>query len=397
MSFGFSVGDLIAGASIAYKLYQTLSEYQGASKEYQSLTAKLLIVHKILLQSTLNGILFLTNGMNGAISECTTRLEQYRESLRVSGSANALKDIYMKSKWALQMSEKLSGTLNSNPLSLSILIQMACYFNPGFETVQLKGSEVVYWTRLPLKWIPLDSIPNQLDRENERAIRQTENIEAIQGPPLTAMFQHGTILVDGQVRCDLLRFRVDHREHCRKLGEESSASMRQTYISSDEVGTNRPILSQLEVDELVREKNWGFHPLEFASHHDAPWVGAIMIRRRGVVRQGTESCLCLGIHTCGASDQPDQELSAILHSSKHAPAPLPKETEIRLRPIRLKAEHPSTALPSTDRIHFGRVYKIQHQVMLKSIGSFTKILHGLLTKANNSKRETESRRTRDKN
>jgi hypothetical protein len=50
MSFGFSVGDLIAGASIAYKLYQTLSEYQGASKEYQSLTAKLLIVHKILLQ-----------------------------------------------------------------------------------------------------------------------------------------------------------------------------------------------------------------------------------------------------------------------------------------------------------------------------------------------------------
>jgi hypothetical protein len=68
------------------------------------------------------------------------------------------------------------------------------------------------------------------------------------------------------------RFRVDHREHCRKLGEESSASMRQTYISSDEMGTDRPILSQLEVDELVKEKNWGFHPLEFASHNDAPWL-----------------------------------------------------------------------------------------------------------------------------
>lgn len=117
MSFGFGVGDFLAGASLAYKLYQTLSETQGSSGEYQSLTAKLLVVHKVLLQveqlraanqlaqSTLNAILFLTNGMNEAIGEFMTTIEQYRESLQNGGSGNVVKDIFYKGKWAIKAPE----------------------------------------------------------------------------------------------------------------------------------------------------------------------------------------------------------------------------------------------------------------------------------------------------
>ena len=70
----------------------------------------------------------------------------------------------------------------------------------------------------------------------------------------------------------------------------------------------------------------------------------------------------------GCSNQPDQESFAILHSSKEVPKPLDKENGMVLDPIRMKPEHPSTALPSTSRIHFGRAYGISHEMPLKSLG-----------------------------
>lgn len=44
------------------------------------------------------------------------------------------------------------------------------------------------------------------------------------------------------------------------------------------------------------------------------------------------------------------------------------ETGITLVPIRMKAEHPSTALPRSARIHFGRVYEISHDMAIESLG-----------------------------
>jgi hypothetical protein len=58
----------------------------------------------------------------------------------------------------------------------------------------------------------------------------------------------------------------------------------------------------------------------------------------------------------------------MLHSSKDIPPRLDGETGMCLKPIRMKAEHPSTTLPSSARIHFGRVYEVRHQVHLKSLG-----------------------------
>jgi hypothetical protein len=39
-----------------------------------------------------------------------------------------------------------------------------------------------------------------------------------------------------------------------------------------------------------------------------------------------------------------------------------------MKPVRLKADHPSTTLPSTARIHYGRLYEVEHEVQLKIIG-----------------------------
>lgn len=76
MSFGFSVGDIL---SLAYKLYTTLPETKGSSRDYQQLIAELNVVHKVLprveqfrvsnqlAQATLNALLFITNSTNEAM------------------------------------------------------------------------------------------------------------------------------------------------------------------------------------------------------------------------------------------------------------------------------------------------------------------------------------------
>jgi hypothetical protein len=47
----------------------------------------------------------------------------------------------------------------------------------------------------------------------------------------------------------------------------------------------------------------------------------------------------------GCSTQIDQEFFAILHSGKEVPIPLEKEIDVTLASIRMKPEHPPTALP----------------------------------------------------
>lgn len=48
--------------------------------------------------------------------------------------------------------------------------------------------------------------------------------------------------------------------------------------------------------------------------------------------------------------------------------PLEKETGMVLAPIRMKAEHPSMALPTSSRIHFSRTYGVSHEVAVNPLG-----------------------------
>ncbi|OJI80216.1 hypothetical protein ASPTUDRAFT_78354 [Aspergillus tubingensis CBS 134.48] len=391
MSLGTGVGDILACARHAYKLYQEMSKIYGSSREYRTLSSRLLTVHKALLQveqlrasnqltqSTLNAIRFLTSRMSEAINGFVNRLEGIRAS-QAKGSGLVLKYIF-------SMDERLSSILHSNLLSLSSLLRTACYSNsdddawksasvtprwidersefphvrlsaiitardtccarPKFEKVSspdnffrpgrvfavaMRGiltarDENIDCTHLPLEWLPLDSILDPCEREKERLTRQKKNYEGIIKLPLKAMFQYG------------------------------------------DMSTDRPILSESEIEEMIsNEYNLPTWDMD-------PWVGAITIRRFVVVQQGTKSCLCLGIHTYsgrGCSDQPDQELYAIIYSSKYIPDPLPEETRMNSQPIRLKLEQLSTVLPSTARVHFGRVYEIKHDVESNNVG----LVHG---------------------
>ncbi|GLA52173.1 hypothetical protein AnigIFM63604_008808 [Aspergillus niger] len=444
MSLGAGVGDILACASLAYKIYQELSEMNGVSEEYQALTSKLLIVHKLLLQveklrasnqlaqSTLNAIRFLTSRMGEAIGEFSTKLEKDSRASQAGEYGIALKNIFSKGKSSLAMTyevvsmverrithtspssddksrynasytprwiDERSGFPNVR-LSAIITRRETCCARPNFEkvpspttffrpgrvfTVAIRGiltatgDEDIDYTHLPLEWTPLDSILDPSGREKERIFRQKRNYEAVIKLPLAAMFQYGDVQKNGQVQCHLCpsdvqfpkdfwvdrHFRMYHHETFRRLDDVSSLDERSDYICPNEISTSRPILSEPEVEELTANEyklpTWGM---------DA-WVGAITLRRFVVVQQGTKSCLCLGIHTYsgrGCSDQPDQELFAILHSLKYVPDPLPEETRMGIQPLRLKPEHPSTVLPSTARIHFGRVYEIKHDVELKNIG-----------------------------
>lgn len=70
----------------------------------------------------------------------------------------------------------------------------------------------------------------------------------------------------------------------------------------------------------------------------------------------------------GSKDQPDPELHAVLHSTKEVPIVDPDENGMTMSPIRMKPQHPSTALPRSARIHFGRAYAISHLFPVLPLG-----------------------------
>lgn len=128
MSFGFSVGDFLAVAQLAYQLGKALSDTKGAAKEYQELIAELNVVHKVLLQveglraanqlatATVNALLFTVNTTNVAMETFLDDHAAYDKSLRAGGSGNPVKDIFKKGKWATNMPEKASRyTTHSSP------------------------------------------------------------------------------------------------------------------------------------------------------------------------------------------------------------------------------------------------------------------------------------------
>jgi hypothetical protein len=121
MSFGFSVGDFVGGAHLAYKLYNSFGTAKGSSKNYAEVISQLNIVHKVLLQveqlrssnqltqSTLNALFFVANTTNEAMHVFLKHIESYQESLRPGGSGNVIKDGFKKVKWACMMPSQVSA------------------------------------------------------------------------------------------------------------------------------------------------------------------------------------------------------------------------------------------------------------------------------------------------
>lgn len=122
MSLGTGVGDILACARLAYKLYQEMSKVHGSSREYRTLSSRLLTVHKVLLQveqlraanqltqSTLNAIRFLAGKMSEAINGFVNRLEGIR-AYQAGRSGYALKDIVSTGKSSSEMTDEVSSSV----------------------------------------------------------------------------------------------------------------------------------------------------------------------------------------------------------------------------------------------------------------------------------------------
>jgi hypothetical protein len=70
----------------------------------------------------------------------------------------------------------------------------------------------------------------------------------------------------------------------------------------------------------------------------------------------------------GCSGRTDAQLHSVLHSSKDRSSDQMIDEGLTLEPIRLKSDHPSTALPRSARVHFGNAFVVEHKYPVIPIG-----------------------------
>jgi hypothetical protein len=142
MSFGFSAGDFVAAANLAYKLVLALSESSGSSMEYQQLIQDLSCVHRTLLQveqmkeacqlnqSTINALKHQVDSAKVPMEVFLEKTEKYRRSLSGGGgTGSSVKDSWRKMGWSLQKKDDvkaLRDVLQLRLLSINVLLSTAC-------------------------------------------------------------------------------------------------------------------------------------------------------------------------------------------------------------------------------------------------------------------------------
>jgi hypothetical protein len=144
MSFGFSVGDFLAGAKLIADLMRVLSASKGASMEYQQLILDLQLVETTLIQiyqmciasqlntSAMNALACIVQSTKASITDFTLRTRKYRESLSATGSGNKVKDLWLKIGWSMyrpaeirSLQQRLQLDLGSINCLISLAIRQA--------------------------------------------------------------------------------------------------------------------------------------------------------------------------------------------------------------------------------------------------------------------------------
>ena len=116
MSFGYGVGDFIAGANLAHKLIRVMTETRGASVEYQEAMAELCGIQQVFIQisqlsrseilprSTFNALAQLVMPSMGIIADFLDRTKYYQKKL---DGGRGLSTSWCKMGWALFKKEEL--------------------------------------------------------------------------------------------------------------------------------------------------------------------------------------------------------------------------------------------------------------------------------------------------
>jgi hypothetical protein len=133
MSFGFSVGDFLCGATLAYDLIRALSSSRGSTLEYQQLMRELEIVRLTCMQieslrtsqqlsrSLLNALTHLVRNCNEQMEQFSASVECYRESLQSGGSGNTITDSWNKMGWSLFKTKAIRDMRDCLQLKISCM------------------------------------------------------------------------------------------------------------------------------------------------------------------------------------------------------------------------------------------------------------------------------------
>ncbi|KAI1758636.1 hypothetical protein GGR53DRAFT_516411 [Hypoxylon sp. FL1150] len=137
MSFGFSIGDFIAGADLAYKLIRVMSETRGASIEYQEALAELCGIQQTFMQitqlgrseilpkATLNALAQISMPSMTIIADFLDRTKHYQSKLTKGGG---LGGSWCKVGWALYRRDELKllrDTLHARLSAINALLAAA--------------------------------------------------------------------------------------------------------------------------------------------------------------------------------------------------------------------------------------------------------------------------------
>lgn len=141
MSFGYSVGNCIAGANLTYRLIRALSETRGASIEYQEAIQQLgsiqhtflqvsqMRASNLLSQATINAASHIVQSSMELIASFLDRTKKYKEML--CGRNNALSVLtgsWQKMGWTLFKNDELktlSNTLHIKLTAIAVLLSAA--------------------------------------------------------------------------------------------------------------------------------------------------------------------------------------------------------------------------------------------------------------------------------
>ncbi len=132
MSFGYAIGDFIAGANLAHRLIRIMAESRGASEEYQEAMTELCGVQQafiyisqvarsgVLLPATLNSVSYIVMSSMDIIAKFMERTKEYRRQLEKGSTVNAAGGVrvsvggrWCQVGWALYKKDELKSLRDS--------------------------------------------------------------------------------------------------------------------------------------------------------------------------------------------------------------------------------------------------------------------------------------------
>ncbi|KAM5348874.1 hypothetical protein ACJ41O_008697 [Fusarium nematophilum] len=149
MSFGYSVGDVIAGANLTYRLLRIMADTKGASVEYLEAMSELSAMqqaflqisqirsHEMLPPATVNAASHIVLSSMDTIAKFLERTKHYQRQLE-DPRASAFQNSWYKVGWTLYRSHELCAlrdALHSRLTSVQVLLSAASYCPPLPATV----------------------------------------------------------------------------------------------------------------------------------------------------------------------------------------------------------------------------------------------------------------------